>query len=557
MVWDTWPQNTAFYDNNGAQHSYPSNERRFILVDYRRFHCVFSRLSLNSEMGVNNQLLCGTACVGIVALVVAIDAGKQEVPLSGEGNPPPPDIPGQTDVDSLLADVQTQATRWHQNKALASAEDVKVYKRDCRFLRARGGRMFKARATFYTVDPLKETFETRIAAVINDIEQQSAAVPSAKPPSEKIPAKDGEPISAHQDNTLAGAFNQTSGSASTHNVPTGHQTTPALFDSMVDEFAHQETSVATTNRENSAFKTSPDPLNDAPSKPESAATLADHDNAAGYEHAPNRAVAPVPKQDAAPTTDAPSFETVDEELPEGSVDPVLDLTGVSHEEVLARENAKNAAATKPEFNTTDEQELGADDFASKLQRLRERLVDEADAEASGELQGQVDDILRQMGEAPTPQYTNFSKTLYAYMVKINQYDRRLTRNPDPLQTKKRMERLHYYTSRIAGLVKNANSPRLKKLTSETFKVAQTTYLRNLKKYPQKKTKREVANPGIHRAKRQKTGNEAVRAAAGRQSQTGEPPRKKPVRRSARNKTPVKEEPDESRRLASVSISFNQ
>ena len=507
-------------------------------------------------MGVNNQVLCGGACVGIVVLVVAMDAPKTAVPIrEGEGNPPPPDIPGQTDVDALLKDVETQATRWHQNRALASAEDVKIYLRDARLLRSRGRRMFKTRATFYAVDPLKVNFDTRMGAVIDEIIQQSAGIHSERTVTEEVPVHAEASINADQDTTLAGAFNQTSWSTSAHDVPEGHQTTPVEFDNMVDEFAHQETGVAPTDREKSGFKTSPDPLNDAPSKPDSAAKIADQDNVAGYENAPTTAVPSIPEPDDKPKTDAPNFDTVEDEevvdpLPEGTVEQ----PEISHEEVLTQKAAQAKLLAKAAFNTTNEPQLGADDFATKLARLRQKLVEEFDPEASGELQSQVDDVLRQIGTAPTPEYETFSKALYGWVVKVNQYDRKLNRSPDPKKVKDRMERMNYYAFKIESV---KTTGRMLRLKQQTLAAAQATYARNLKKFPQKK-KREAPKTGIHKPKRQKTGSEAVRAAAGRQSQTGEPPRKKSARttsgtrRSTRLK-PVKDEPEEQ---APVSDAFN-
>ena len=60
-------------------------------------------------MGVNNQLLAGSVCIGVVTLVVAMDAGK---PAVIAGVVIPPDTPSDDDVDDVLRNVDKSRVGW-------------------------------------------------------------------------------------------------------------------------------------------------------------------------------------------------------------------------------------------------------------------------------------------------------------------------------------------------------------------------------------------------------------------------------------------------------------
>ena len=76
--------------------------------------------------GLDNQLLCGTACVGIITLVVAID-GKQKEPLTMpelEGDDP--DVP---DGGGPIFQMKTLRERWQtlskkDNLTLQECHDI-------------------------------------------------------------------------------------------------------------------------------------------------------------------------------------------------------------------------------------------------------------------------------------------------------------------------------------------------------------------------------------------------------------------------------------------------
>ena len=499
-------------------------------------------------MGVNNQFLAGTACLGIVALVVAIDTKR--------GPEPPKDIPGAADVALHLADVQKQRERWDRVRKgqSLSVEQCDMILRDVRAVKKSGDRMYRARSAFYAVDPTKQTFDQNTSNLIDDIQQRRAKIVSnaeTAPEVEKVPVNLGAvDETVVNPSPIAPAFAQDAGGEDAP-IHDSHRTTPEELDDMVDHFAHQETSVAVGDTVESAFITQPDPLNASDKKPEGTSTQANLDDVDGFgqsapQQVPQRVQAEIPVHGewdpsgvSTTATKAilegdPNFDTVADPGPypniPSSFEGIPEGT-TSHAKVLERAKARAATTDAPNFNAAGDVDFGnAYPTATTLENLRLALINSSDSGEAADLQAQIDEIERVAGTVHTPKYTAFVKKLNGYMTRVNFYERLLIRSPVEDRTAHRVGKVNEYVGLIDKM-SPGGAPLMGEIWRTTASEAHKSLARIAKRFPKKKRVR-VEEAGVH-PKRQKTGREAAQAATGRQSETGEPPRQKPSRRSSR------------------------
>lgn len=495
-------------------------------------------------MGINNQFLAGSACLGIVALVVAIDTKRDPVLLMDTGEAPP-DIPGDEDVKQTEKDLQTQIDRWDrvrigQGDSLTEDECTSVL-RTVKQIQNAGYRMFRQRAKHYPVDPAKQSFEEGISKLIDDVEQRKAKIVSNTPETVEVPVNKGAVVETEPEAPPA-SFVQDQGENDP--IPDSHQTTPGELDDMVDEFAHQETSVAVTGeKRDSAFVTQPDPLNAPDKKPEGESTQAAIEDAAGFGESapktvPKRAKADVERsaqrRGATPAIleGDPNFETVPDPGPFPAIPSSFDAIpegNITHDQTLAAAKAKAATQDKPNFNTTGEVDFGPDPLEKRIASLREKLLDESDPRQVAQLQAQVEVVERQLGIVQPPGYAKFVKTMNGYTQRINHYEGLLKRHPDRDRIGRRVAKVKQYVGYITN-IRPKDSRYMLEIWNTAKKQADRILERTLRTFPVKKRDRPSRETGVKSPKRQKTGSEAARAAAGRSSETGEPPRQ---RRSTR------------------------
>ena len=136
-------------------------------------------------MGLDNQLLFGTACVGIITLVVAIDTKKpaQESELA--------DVSDGRGPLKKLGDLRD---RWEAltKKESLTAEECDFFARDLSKLKIDAGNIYGDRAKEHPSDPLKYEFDTGTEGLFARVERRRALVPDKTTVVEYVPPVEKE-----------------------------------------------------------------------------------------------------------------------------------------------------------------------------------------------------------------------------------------------------------------------------------------------------------------------------------------------------------------------------
>ena len=207
-------------------------------------------------MGLDNQLLCGTACVGIITLVVAIDTKKTVAQESG--------LSDLNDGRGPLKKLSDLRDRWENltKKDSLSAEECDFFSRDLSKLKIDADNIYGDRAKAHPSDPLKDEFDTGIKELFARIEKRRALVPTKATVLEYVPPPAGVPPETDAPKTQ---FEQDKSDwpAMPEPKPANFNQTTEVMDSMLDDYADDQgdTVQTTDKREESAFVTQNDPLN--------------------------------------------------------------------------------------------------------------------------------------------------------------------------------------------------------------------------------------------------------------------------------------------------------
>ena len=211
-------------------------------------------------MGIDNQLLCGTACLGIITLVVAIDAKKPE-------DLQQLDLPSDLDDGrGPLKKLNGLRERWEYltKRESLTVEECDYIARDLSKVKIDADNIYGDRAKVYPDDPLKDEFDTGTDGLFARIEKRRALVPTkatvveyVPPPAGVAPETDAPKTQFEQDNPDWPAMPEPK--------PANFNQTTEVMDSMLDDYADDqgETVQTTDKREESAFVTQNDPLNAA------------------------------------------------------------------------------------------------------------------------------------------------------------------------------------------------------------------------------------------------------------------------------------------------------
>ena len=524
-------------------------------------------------MGVNNQLLVGGVCVGVVTLVVAMDRKSSErldVVI-------PEDTPTDDDVFDLQRNLDAQRTEWDREAKSESlttqaCDDIL---RDLRMIQRRADETFRLRKPYYATDARESDFNGKLVVLLSEINQRRAQIKGDAPETEVVkdnlanPKETNNPTSVVHD-----SFNQGGGYGDDPGIYDSHQMIGSAFDSMIDHYAHQETSVAVGTGP-SAFSQLPDGEAAKENQNEGGNKRAAEENADGLgDKVPKkhveRAQAIVQRDPLIHGSQKNALEAtvIQEELrlgpaieEEPNFDSVMDPADARqedppapefdypegqiqehHDKVLEKAQALLARAEQPNFNPANDAEFGSDNFEQKLQSLRNSLLKQDDPRQIAEIQSQISTVELQLGRAATPQYTRFVEQLNINMGKINQYANQLQRdNYKSNRTESRVKKVNQYYNKLVQMSRDPTEvlvvdSRLDKLYTSTHKYAKTIYDRVNANAPGIKRQRSQAD--VRPKKRFKTGAEAKQADLGRHSKTGEPPTKKtvppaPARRSSR------------------------
>ena len=468
-------------------------------------------------MGLDNQLLCGTACVGIITLVVAIDTKKTVAQESG--------LSDLNDGRGPLKKLSDLRDRWENltKKDSLSAEECDFFARDLSKLKIDADNIYGDRAKAHPSDPLKYEFDTGTGGLFARVERRRALVPDKTTVVEYVPPPSGIPQRTDATKTK---FEQDKPDwpAMPEPKPANFNQTAEHLDAMLDDYAEDTGDMVQTTdkREESAFVTQNDPLN-AP------------ENAENGEDAKAKAV-----MAAGLSTDIPPPQgviQVEEREPEINnsfntiVDPPREPAPTdkppakpeppSHDEVLAKAQSAALLTNPPNFNSTGEVQFGDEQSETEIARLKKAIAAEQDPLQEADMKNKLNEMLRGQSDR-SPAEVKFNDLIAAYLGKVEMYDRKLAQG----YQEKYMVKILQYTKAMEKMADRIPSQRMKKLYKDSLAEAKAVCDKNKTKYNVKKTRRTESPTGLRNPKRQKVGGESALAAQGRSTGTGEPSRQK-------------------------------
>lgn len=474
-------------------------------------------------MGINNQLLCGTACVGIITLVVAIDTKKLAMPPLERGDEDDPEIPnGRPPLNELRAFEE----RWKyiSEKGGLTVEDCNNIVRDIDVAADGAKDVYERRSARYSSDHFQLEFDAGIKKLRADIETRQAQLRGKTPVVTIIPPHATEiPVT---ESATVDRFAQDAPVELLDLTEPGGFGQASEYDAILNDYAKKpgESAATTQKREDSAFVSQPDPINAAENEHEGSFKRASDQVNAGLDNDPHPIQ--VVRSNDIPKPPVPtSFDTIDDPPKEAepSIAPAKKPEPPTHDEVLASAKSSKSQQSGPNFNSSNEVQPTEADEETRIARLKAQIAREGDPLAEADqvallnqlLQGQSDD---------SPEEEQFIKRIGGYLGKVQNYDRLLLANGYRPNYFKRMV---YYIAQIKALQLEIPSKNVAKLYKDSLAEAMKIYEDDKSKYGAAKNPKKRPEPGIgtRDPKRQKIGGEKALAARGRSS-TGEPSAKK-------------------------------
>ena len=371
-------------------------------------------------MAISNQMLVGTGCLIVIALVVASTnkdgEAREDIQMEDPGQIGPgedsPLLTDTPDTDSPAKDIRAikssadaaptklavqdeinsaadLAARWDIIKTgYPSLHDLQELRTEAEMINARAQHIFLQRRPFFNDDASKRVYDQHIARVLKEVENKRQWLVESMPVDEvlKVPQNVGEP---KQTLLLKGQadFKQDTGANEWPDIPEDFEQ-DADMTKMITQFARQEDGVTTVSPKDSGFQQAPDPLNADEEEPEGSNKRAAEDDAEGFNEsaAPAKVVESEPEKVADltedPTTDFESAVDPPPSQPQGSPPPAVVAEKPTHEEKLAHQaDAKG----DPAFNSTNEQAFDDDlEGYEKIDNLKEARSNEEDPEAQFE-----------------------------------------------------------------------------------------------------------------------------------------------------------------------------
>ena len=434
----------------------------------------------------------GAACLGIIAIVVVVNTKTPE----GGGDDP----------DDQFSQVEQIRRRWEAIGGLPNLDGdvVRDILRDINALRKRD--------TTKT-DALKNSLDE----IISEIENASSRTAATGVKVETIVPQNPE-VAPVTDAPNAGSdFDQQAGGA--EKPPGSFRQTPEEYDEMVHDYADREKSgvPTTSDKDQSAFSTQPDPLNARENSPDGSAQIAEVDVQGGFVNAPPPLE--VVDSNLAPAGVATSFNTVEDppSVPEPPLPPP-DKPEIRHaEEVFEADKeiaAKKQSDHNKNFTTSDDSEIAA---------LKDVLSREKDPLQKAELEERIMDLTGGASEDEDPRTAKFVSTLTGHATTI-------AKNRAKLESGYDLRTFNAYNGAlklVKGLYNDAPNADCKQRAKTVY---QNSYkwLSAKKKTWGIKSKNKRPSSGTTNPKRRKTSDASALARFGEQGRplSGEPPAKK-------------------------------
>ena len=348
-------------------------------------------------MAISNQMLVGTGCLIVIALVVATNkADDTDIEMgegqSGGGDDDDPTLAIRSGADQAPTQVEVQdeinsaadlARRWDIAKSgFPTLNDLQDLRTEAQMINARAQHVFRNRRPFFDDDAFKRVFDQHIARVLTQIEEKRQQLAESMPVDEvtRVPQNAGDPKETLQSGRVD--FSQDSPPDEWPDIPEDFEQTESDMNKMINQFADQEEGVTTVPPQDSGFRQAPDPLNADEEEPEGSNKRAAEDDADGFNEssAPGNVVASEPAKITDiledPTTDFESAVDPPPSQPQVSPPPVVAAEKPTHKEVLQHEtNATGDSA----FNSTNDKtfgdELEQDAREENLEEARQKEED--------------------------------------------------------------------------------------------------------------------------------------------------------------------------------------
>ena len=382
-------------------------------------------------MALNNQMLAGSVCIVILAVVVAVTTKPFETVDAVELKTI--EMHEVPDGDRPLAEVEALRQRWRTIRFKPTLDAVGDFVRDTKKVRDVNKLVYEKRAVVLTSDSLKKRFDEEIHELLHDSEVVLLTVvqEDSEVPIQFVPARAGTetrttvPTAAQDGATLD--FTQ-GDEISLSQRDVGFHSTNQLADNMIDEYAEitPDPVPLTKKREDSAFVSQPDALNDASNMDGGKVAEAMSQDHAGLtnDKAPAQTVAVIemlgdpdisdeewpagdrsfydehqvawPETGGDAVSEWPSFNAIGEpqaEFPEPEIASKKRKEPPPSKSILEAAKKKLARRDAPSFNENDETQFGSEN-ESEILRLTKLIESTEDPSTRGELQRQLNDRKR-------------------------------------------------------------------------------------------------------------------------------------------------------------------
>ena len=341
-------------------------------------------------MAIDNQMLIGAGCLGVIALVVAMH-GKEGDP-DVEMEETHEDAPSNEEVDLRLDNVYSLRNRFDvANKGALTTEQLNAFDQELNVLDRLAQSVFQRRKPFpfFNDDEKKKEFDKQVAQVFSDIAARRTQIRKEERTvvKEKVPDNAGLPKKTNKPPD-GGLFDQEGGGEWPPISQSFGQSDEQS--QLIEDFAAPKTGVnATSDKRDSAFQEAGDPLNDVDNQNEGGAKRSAQDDEDGLavKSAPDQVIPSEPAKKTKLTDDPKAdFQSVpdppESKPPAKPVKPEPPVA--APKEVLDKfpQQAANAA-----FNQTGELlNLGpAIDDAEQQDNLDDAREAEEDPTAQAEL----------------------------------------------------------------------------------------------------------------------------------------------------------------------------
>ena len=448
-------------------------------------------------MAVSNQLLVGTSCLVIIALVVAATDKTEEEEQEIRDTDMVPAPPTRVELAARLDAVENLIGRWDTIRdGSPSVTDLDDIDAELRVLNLLGQDTFRERQAFHNDEEAKGVFDNLVAQVQGQIASKRRQLAQQAPvvESDPVPQNAGEPKATNVGQTAN--FDVDEGGWPDMTDPTEQESfyqTPAVdLDRIIDDFSNQQSGTATTDPKDSAFNQAEDGLNVPENEREGTNKRAAEDDDDGFN------------ESSAPTKVPESEPAVKQEL---NADPIADFESVpdpptsqmpvemppavpdekpTHKEVLA----SKGSGGDPAFNTTDEQSFGQDNDDSRIDSLLKAREDEEDPEQQFEKDKLIQDTVPDQTESAS--LAQVEKVVGVYMTAVYDINKRIftQKSRDP----KHLENIKQYIKLLARVV--TESPAESAVTEAAIQDAERVLVKAIGAYGAKVKPKRAREDGL-------------------------------------------------------------